>query len=194
MEHGKTLAKALAGSTEEAARRLLGCELVRSWPDGSKSRVRIVETEAYEEHDAASHSFRGRTERNSVMFGPAGRLYVYFTYGMHYCCNVVVGQKGEGAAVLIRAVEPLGATERLEAHRMGKIGVELTNGPAKLCRALGIDRMLNGHDLAEMPLTLQMKKPIPSENIVTTTRIGIRQDTHRLWRFYIAGNEYVSRV
>ena len=127
------------------ARKLLGCYLVRELRDETV-RVRIVETESYDQADAASHSFNGQTARTDVMFGEAGHLYVYFTYGMHYCCNVVTGKLGGGAAVLIRAVEPVKGTEILELSR-GKKGVEVTNGPAKLCQALSIDKDLNGHDL-----------------------------------------------
>jgi len=106
----------LSGSVPQVARRLLGCELVRHI-DGQDVRVRIVETEAYDQTDAASHSYNGRTPRTDVMFGPAGRLYVYFTYGMHYCSNIVVGDEGYGAAVLIRAVEPLEGEELLKERR-----------------------------------------------------------------------------
>ena len=133
-----------------AAQRLLGCILQRTI-DGKTVRVKIVETEAYDQTDAASHSYKGRTQRTDVMFGPAGRLYVYFTYGMHYCCNVVVGEEGYGAAVLLRAVQPLDGEKVLEQRRGGKTGMLLTNGPAKLCQALGIDKQLNGHDLAGRP-------------------------------------------
>lgn len=179
-------------SAVEAARRLLGCELVRI-QDGRTIRVRIVETEAYDQTDAASHSFNGRTQRTDVMFGPAGHLYVYFTYGMHYCANVVIGAEGYGAAVLIRAVEPLEGEEHLVERRKGKAGVELTNGPAKLCQALAIDKRLNGHDLAQSPLVLQMKPPLPGNKIIQTTRIGISRAIHEPWRFYIADNAYVSK-
>ncbi len=178
-------------SAEYAAKRLLGCELVRHL-DGQELRVKIVETEAYDKTDAASHSYNGRTERTDVMFGPAGHLYVYFTYGMHYCCNVVVGEEGYGAAVLIRAVEPV-TGEALMNERRGKSGIEITNGPAKLCQALGIDKRLNGHDLLRKPLTLILKTPLRDESITQTTRIGISKAIDVPWRFYITGNPYVSR-
>ena len=172
-----------------AARRLLGCILEREL-EGGIVRVMIVETEAYDQTDAASHSFNGRTPRTDVMFGPAGHLYVYFTYGMHYCCNVVTGQEGEGSAVLIRAVEPLVGTESLERRR-GKLGIEVTNGPAKLCQALGIDKKMNGHNLENVPLKLLMQ-PALKGGIVQTTRVGIRHAKDVKWRFYIADNPYVS--
>ena len=183
------LEKELATSAEEAARRLLGSILERE-VDGQVVRVMIVETEAYDETDAASHSFNGRTPRTDVMFGPAGHLYVYFTYGMHYCCNVVTGHRGEGSAVLIRAVQPLVGENILEKRRH-KTGVEVTNGPAKLCQALGITKEMNGHNLQRSPLRLLLRPPLKS-GITRTTRVGISKAKDVLWRFYISDNEYVS--
>lgn len=179
-------------AVDVVARRLLGCILEREI-DGETVRVKIVETEAYDQTDAASHSYRGRTPRTDIMFGPAGRLYVYFTYGMHYCCNVVVGADGYGAAVLIRAVEPLEGEDILRKRR-NKAGVEITNGPAKLCQALGIDKKMNGHDLSRSPLLLIMEPALPSKTIITSVRIGIRHEKERPWRFYIKDSPYVSRV
>lgn len=178
-------------SASDAAKRLLGCELIREFDAGS-ARVRIVETEAYDQTDAASHSYSGRTQRTDVMFGPSGRLYVYFTYGMHYCMNVAVGPEGFGAAVLIRAVEPIEGTDLLVLNR-NKVGQELTNGPAKLCQALAVDKHMNGHDLREGPLRLIMRQPLDTESIVVTKRIGITKAVQEPWRFYQAGNKYVSR-
>lgn len=175
-----------------AARRLLGCELERTI-DSEVIRVRIVETEAYDQTDAASHSYRGKTPRTDVMFGPAGHLYVYFTYGMHYCCNVVVGEEGYGAAVLIRAVEPI-TGEDIMNRRRGRVGAEVSNGPAKLCQALEIDKRLNGHDLLIEPLTLTVKPKLHNDQITQTTRIGISKATTEPWRFYIADNPYVSKI
>jgi DNA-3-methyladenine glycosylase len=181
----------LATDATTAAQRLLGCELIRIFPEGTV-RVRIVETESYDQSDMASHSYGGESKRNRIMFGEAGVLYVYFTYGMHYCCNVVTGQDGEGSAVLIRAVEPVEGADILEHYR-GKAGLEVTNGPAKLCQALGITKELNGHHLEEPPLTLFMKPPVHEADIVTTTRIGISKAAHELRRFYLRDNPYVSR-
>lgn len=186
-----TLAKLLNNPANKVAPRLLGCEFERE-VDGILLRARIVETEAYDQTDVASHSYRGQTERTKVMFGEAGHLYVYFTYGMHYCCNIVVGAKGYGAAVLIRALEPLGGEEDMFSRR-GRRGVELTNGPAKLCQALAIDKALNGHDLSKSPLKLITKPELPAKNIIQTTRIGIAQAKDVPWRFYIRGNSYVSK-
>lgn len=174
-----------------AARRLLGCVVEREL-DGVTIRVRIVETEAYDQTDIASHSYNGWTSRVETMFGPAGHAYVYFTYGMHYCCNIVVGEDGYGAGVLIRAVEPLANFKILEHRRGGKTGVEVTNGPAKLCQALGIDVAMNGHDLSLSPLKLIKQSKLPEPDIVTTTRIGVSKAKEILWRFYIKDNPYVS--
>jgi DNA-3-methyladenine glycosylase len=182
----------LSGAAWEVAPRLLGCLLVREL-DGRRLVARIVETEAYSQTDAASHSYHGRTPRTDVMFGPPGYLYVYFTYGMHYCMNVACGPEGEGAAVLIRALEPLEGKVVMDAKRGGRTGVDVTSGPAKACQALGIDRTLNGHNLGEAPLELQLQPPLATSRIMQTKRVGIRRAVDRLWRFYIAGNPYVSR-
>lgn len=181
----------LDGPADEAAPRLLGCLLEREI-DGRTVTVRIVETEAYDQTDAASHSYKGRTQRTDVMFGPSGHLYVYFTYGMHYCGNVVTGGEGHGAGVLIRAVEPVDGTDVIEWRR-GKAGIEATNGPAKLCQALGIDKRLNGHDLHQSPLKLTVLPAAAPQRIVQTTRIGISQDKDVPWRFYIEDSLYVSK-
>ncbi|MDB5170069.1 MAG: DNA-3-methyladenine glycosylase [Candidatus Saccharibacteria bacterium] len=179
-------------SAAEVAPRLLGCHLVREL-DGQTATVKIVETEAYDQTDAASHSHKGRTPRTDIMFGSAGYLYVYFTYGMHYCCNVVVGEQGEGAAVLIRAVEPLDGLELLKQRRPLQTGVQLTNGPAKLCQALDITKQMNGHDLTEAPLQLVLQPPVDQADIVQTTRIGISQAKNVPWRFYLRDNPFVSK-
>jgi DNA-3-methyladenine glycosylase len=182
----------IRGSAVDAAKRLLGCHIVREI-DGQTVTVRIVETEAYNQTDAASHSYKGRTPRTDVMFGPAGHLYVYFTYGMHYCCNVVVGQDGEGAAVLIRAVEPVNNTELLARNRPGHTGVQLTNGPAKLCQALNITKAMNGHNLSSPPVQLVMQPPVQPSQVVQTVRIGISQAKDVPWRFYLRDNPFVSK-
>lgn len=174
----------LRGHAADVAPRLLGCVLECEF-DGQVLRGRIIEVEAYDQTDAASHSYRGKTERTAVMFGPAGHLYVYFTYGMHYCCNVVVGEDGYGAAVLIRALEPLDGVDTMRQRRHGRPDVELTNGPAKLCQALGIDRQLNGHDLRSSPLQLIPGGLQPSEVVITTPRIGISQAKDVPWRFVV---------
>lgn len=175
------------------APKLLGSLLERTI-DGHLLRVRIVEVEAYDESDAASHSYRGSTPRTAIMFGPFGFLYVYFTYGMHYCCNIVTGPVDSGAAVLLRAAEPLVGMEYMSERRHGLEGKSITNGPAKLCQALGIDKQLNGHDLHGEPLRLILRDPLPQSQIVQTTRIGITQAVEVPWRFYIRDNPFVSKA
>ncbi|HET7630117.1 MAG TPA: DNA-3-methyladenine glycosylase [Candidatus Saccharimonadales bacterium] len=177
----------------EAAPRLLGCILRRTIGDQAID-CRIVEVEAYDQTDAASHSYKGRTPRTDVMFGPSGHLYVYFTYGMHYCANVVVGEVGYGSAVLIRAVEPLNGLEIIRDNRGDKPDHQLTNGPAKFCQALAIDKSFNGHDLSQTPLELLIKPAVAKSQIVQTTRIGISRAKDQPWRWYIKGNSYVSKT
>lgn len=184
--------KVLRRDAPRVARRLLGSELIYEH-DGHLVRLKIVETEAYHQSDAASHSYRGRTPRTNVMFGLAGRLYVYFTYGMHYCMNIVTGPEGEGSAVLIRAAEPIEGREILCQNRPGVPDGQLTNGPAKLCQTLQISKIHNGHDLAAPPLRLVLRNALPARAIVQTTRIGVSQAKDVPWRFYIRGNAFVSR-
>lgn len=181
----------LTEPVEFVAERLLGCCLERTI-DGVPVRVRIVETEAYDQDDEASHAFIGETARNGVMFGEPGHLYVYFTYGLHYCGNVVTGKPGHGSGVLIRGAEPLAGTELIEARR-GMTGYNVTNGPAKLCQALGIDGELNGHDLRQEPVRLLAGGLEPGETVTRATRIGISKAVERERRFYITGNRYVSK-
>lgn len=128
------------------------------------------------------------------MFGEPGHLYVYFTYGMHYCCNVVVGPKGHGAAVLIRAIEPVSGQDIMRSNRGGQDGYNLTNGPAKLCQAFEIDKRLNGHDLTAKPLRLIISNPVEEKEIAQTTRIGISQAKEVPWRFYVKGHPYISKA
>lgn len=187
------LSASLTVSAEAAARRLLGATLTRTFGTRT-SIVRIVETEAYDQTDEASHSYRGPSKRTAVMFGPAGYLYVYFIYGKHYCCNVVTGSIGQGAAVLIRAVEIVEGRSLMQAFRPGKQGTMLTNGPAKLCQALDIQGSMNGHDLSKSPLRLELRELLPGERIVVTSRVGLGRAVDTPWRFYIADNKYVSRM
>jgi len=185
------LAKLLDGPAELMAPRLLGSQFVREL-DGQTLVGTIVETEAYDQTDAASHSYRGQTPRTEVMFGPAGFLYVYFTYGMHYCCNIVVGPAGHGSAVLIRAIEPVQG-EDIMAERRHSSGFNLTNGPAKLCQALEIDRQLNGHNLRQSPLKLVLKPALDNGQIVQTSRIGISRAQDAPLRYFVKANPWVSR-
>jgi DNA-3-methyladenine glycosylase len=121
---------------------LLGRVLVRCLPSGERLRARIVETEAYDEADPASHSYRGPTARNAVMFGEAGHLYVYFTYGMHHCMNVVTGRPGRGSAVLLRAAEPLDGIDRMRQLRGTQVVGNLCRVPARLTQALAVAKTL----------------------------------------------------
>jgi DNA-3-methyladenine glycosylase len=183
-----------ARPSTEVAPDLLGRVLVRILPTGARLAVRLVETEAYQEDDAASHSFRGRTARTEVMFGPPGCLYVYFTYGMHFCMNVVTGANGEGSAVLLRAAEPLQGLADMRSLR----GVEdergLCSGPGKLCQALGVDRANNGDDLVRgSALVLHEGSPVAPDRVEVTPRIGIRHAAERPWRFVVRGDRFVSR-
>ena len=175
--------------TLKVARALLGKKLVRRF-SGVELSGMIVETEAYcGVADSACHAHRGKTLRNSVMFGPPGRSYIYFTYGMHYMLNLVTEDEGNPCAVLIRAVRPLTGITEMEFRRK-KQGAELTNGPAKLCQAFGIDKSLNGWDLTcGKELWVENYKNIADKSILTTPRIGIdyakKEHREALWRYLV---------
>lgn len=202
----------LENPSDVAAPLLLGCTLTRTLTlNGEKHKLvaRIVETEAYDQDDPASHAFGGPSDRNAAMFGPAGHLYVYVSYGMHHCCNVVCGPEGFGSGCLVRAVEPLEGVEVMrelrEAGRAGKAQAErarkhplklrdLTNGPGKVCAALGIDKELYGHELTVEPLVLEFAPLLPGETIGSSPRVGISKNIDAPKRFFIEGNEFVSRA
>ena len=185
-----------AGDPVEVAPTLLNKVLVHGERAG-----RIVEVEAYHgANDAASHAYRGLTRRTAVMFGPAGFLYVYFTYGMHWCANVVCGPEGEAAAVLIRALEPLAGVEAMRRDRpAARRDVDLCNGPAKLCEALGITGADNGTDLlargspSSSAVRLLADGTPPPKRPGRGTRIGITAATEKRWRFWVPGSPAVSR-
>lgn len=187
-----------ARDTLTVARELLGQRLVRLL-DGERLSGRIIEVEAYVgEEDQACHARCGRTERNASMYGPPGCAYVYFIYGVHYCLNVVTGQQGFPAAVLVRALEPLAGIEAMRARRDGRADVELTSGPARLCQALAIDRQFDGADLCvpDVALFIERNAGVPDGAVVARPRIGVRGDEAALaapWRFYIRDSRYVSR-
>lgn len=182
----------LVGDVDVVAPRLLNTLVVVG------PRVaRVVEVEAYDgEHDPASHAFRGRTERNAVMFGPPGRLYVYRSYGLHWCANVVVAELGRAAAVLLRAVEPLDGLAEMQADRPAiRRDVDLSNGPGKLCAALGITGQHGGVDLLSARSPVQLccdGTPSPADPVVTT-RVGITRAVELPWRFSVPDNPWVSK-
>lgn len=185
--------------TLQVARDLLGKYIIRK-VDTKLLIGKIVEVEAYCKKDPASHAFRGRTKRNGVMFWEGGHLYVYFTYGMHFCANIVTGNEGIGEAVLIRAVEPLAGIEVMTKNRFPNLKthnyqslINLANGPAKFCQAFGIARKENGTDLLESEINITDSEHIPSKFIRRSPRIGIQQGVEKKWRFFIAGNPWVSR-
>lgn len=177
--------------TEIVAKQLLGKYLVLK-KNGILLSGKIVETEAYLHDDPASHSFKGLTKRNKPMFGAPGHVYVYFIYGAHFCFNVVTGPAGLGEAILIRAIEPLSGIEIMQKNRGSKEFKNLTNGPAKLAEAFGIDKKLNGSSLIKGPLRIYDAK-IKDLEIVQTTRIGISKAQEQLLRFYIKDNSFVSK-
>jgi DNA-3-methyladenine glycosylase len=161
---------------------------------------RIIEVEAYRgAQDPASHAFRGRTPRNGAMFEAGGHLYVYFSYGMHWCANVVCGHEGEAQAVLLRALDPVRGVEAMRAARWTtqarQSDRDLCSGPGRLCRAMGIDKALNGIDLAaaSSPLWIEDDGTDPPGEVVATPRIGISVATDLPWRFTVRGHPGVSR-
>lgn len=202
----------LENPSDVAAPLLLGCTLTRTITlNGEKHKLvaRIVETEAYDQDDPASHAFGGPSDRNAAMFGPAGHLYVYVSYGMHHCCNVVCGPEGFGSGCLVRAVEPLegvevmrelreaGRADKAQAGRVRKHPLklrDLTNGPGKVCAALSIDKALYGHDLTVEPLMLDFAPLLPGETIGRSPRVGISKNVDAPKRYFIEGNAFVSRA
>jgi DNA-3-methyladenine glycosylase len=179
----------------EVAPELLGCVFWSAGPVG-RVAVRLVEVEAYEGSlDPASHSFRGRTARNAVMFGPPGHAYVYFTYGMHYCANLVCRRPGDATAVLLRAGEVIEGNALATERRKGQRERDLARGPGRLCQALAIDRTLDGTDVCTpgTPLGIgpPLERPDPAA-IRTGPRVGITKAADRPLRFWLAGDRYVS--
>ncbi len=209
--------EALLTSPPRSARQLLGAILVHRTPEGTTSGI-IVETEAYCETDPASHTFKGKTQRNQIMFERAGHAYVYFTYGIHWCVNVVTGPAGRGEAALIRALQPLtglplmarrrclelpgDGTARLlrraaEEPTLQKTLTSLCSGPARLTQAMGLGQRVYGTDLLRARGAFRLRAPeivLSDRHIVASPRIGIRRATRKHWRFHIAGNPYVSRT
>ena len=176
------------------APELLGRVLVRVLPDGTRLAARLVEVEAYQQGDPASHSYRGRpTPRTEVMFGVPGLLYVYFTYGMHFCSNVVTGPDGYGSAVLLRAAEPLDGFEAMGANRGTDRLRLLCSGPARLTQALAIGGDDNGTDLVKDPaMYLLAGSPVGPRTVGRSPRVGVRVGVERRWRFFERGSAFVS--
>jgi len=170
----------------EVAPDLIGVTLLVDGVGG-----RIVEVEAYDQEDPASHGHRGRTPRNASMFGPPGHAYVYRSYGIHWCLNLVCGDEGVPEAALIRALEPTAGIEEQQRRRGTDDLRALCSGPGKLCQALAITREHDGLALDRAPFRLQERRDVPE--IVTAPRIGITRATELSWRYLEAGSRYVSR-
>jgi DNA-3-methyladenine glycosylase len=194
--HGAPLpAEFYARETELVARQLLGCVLESRTEQGVASG-RIVETEAYiGEHDLACHAAAGRTRRTQPLYGPPGTAYVYFIYGVHWCFNAVTREEGLPSAVLVRAVEPLEGVDLMRSRRSAaRRDADLTNGPGKLCAALGIDGSHNALPLQEHPVLIREGISIRRSKVVITPRIGIRQCAEWPLRWLVVDNPYVSRT
>lgn len=184
-----------ARPSPEVARDLVGCFFAYAGAGG-----RLVEVEAYAPGDPASHSCRGRTARNAAMFGPPGRLYVYFTYGMHYCVNLVCEEEGVGAAVLLRALEPLWGLDEMAARRgavaRGRDGRPdprlLCSGPARLAQALALDRRHDGASALAPPFLVAARLPGDRPHVAATPRVGVNGEP-RPWRFIDAASRFLSR-
>jgi DNA-3-methyladenine glycosylase len=184
----------LARPSTEVAPDLVGCTLVRQFNDGTLLRATIVETEAYGLDDPACHAYRGRTQRNWVMFGPAGRIYVYLIYGIYYCLNIVTDRDGVPSAVLIRALQ----LESIPSWVEGRSRVKperIAAGPGKLCNALQIDSSLNDKLLQiGEPLWLEHRHPQFQADLIQTTRIGLSKGTDLPWRWYLKDCPAVSKL
>ena len=180
--------------TEIVSRELLGAILECKAADGITSGI-IVETEAYiGEHDAACHAAAGRTRRTEPLYGRPGNAYVYFIYGMHWCINAVTRAEGLPSAVLIRALEPLIGIPIMRRRRpQARSDRNLTNGPGKLCAALGIDRHMNGLPLQRYPVVIRAGETVKETDVIVTPRIGITQAADWPLRFLVRDNPFVSR-
>ena len=178
-----------AGPPAEVAQALLGKWIRRS--DGRLAR--LVEVEAYAQDDPAAHTFRGKTSRNQTMFGPPGHLYVYFSYGMHWCANLVCGAEGYGAGVLLRAAEPIEGIDRMRAARRREAQRELCSGPGRLAQAFGIDRSLDGSDVTGAGVITVLDDGSPPPVVIACPRIGFNRNADAPLRFVVAGSRHVSR-
>lgn len=178
--------------TPQVARELLGCLLVRRVGRSSLSG-RIVEVEAYRgSDDPASHSYRGATGRSAIMFGEAARVYVFFSYGNHWCLNFTTEGKGQPGAVLVRALEPVEGIEKMAGNRGVTDWRRLTDGPGKLTQALSIGGGFNGEDLVSSKRLYVVRRESPVRT-KSSSRIGISKGQEHPWRFYVEGSPFVSK-
>ena len=179
-------AEFFARSVHEVAPELIGATLLVDGVGG-----RIVEVEAYDQEDPASHGFRGRTARNAAMFGPPGRAYVYRSYGIHWCLNLVCEGKGVASAALVRALEPVHGLERMRARRGLDEPRLLCSGPGRLCQALGITGEHDGMPLDRPPF--ELREPTEALSVAAGKRVGITHAAELPWRYALAGSRFVSR-
>lgn len=199
MNSSKLTIKFYQRDVHKVAKELLGKFFVRRIKE--KYLIgKIVEVEVYDgKIDEASHAFIGKTKRNETMFNGGGHLYVYFTYGMHFCANVVTGEINSAKAVLIRAVEPVEGIETMAINRFGKKNISekelinLTNGPAKICKAFNLSRKDNGKGLCGNEIFILDALKLNSKQIGISTRIGIKKSVDLPWRYYIKDNPFLSR-
>ena len=184
-----------ARDTEIVARELLGC-ILECHTDEGVATGRIVETEAYlGEHDLACHAAAGRTRRTEPLYGLPGTAYVYFIYGVHWCFNVVTREAGLPSAVLVRGIEPLSGLELMRLRRAAaRRDADLTNGPGKLCAALGVDGRHNALPLNGAPILVRPGSTVPDSRVVITPRIGIRECADWPLRWFVSDSPYVSRT
>ena len=176
-----------ARSVHEVAPELLGATLLVDGVGG-----KIVEVEAYDQEDPASHGYRGRTQRNASMFGPPGHAYVYRSYGIHWCLNLVCEEEGVASAVLLRALEPTAGLQQMRARRSVDEERLLCSGPGRLCQALGVTREHDGLPLDEPPFALSGREREPE--IVAAARVGISAAAERPWRYVVRGSRFASRA
>jgi len=175
---------------DAVAPELLGKLVART--DGRVAR--LVEVEAYAQDDPAAHTFRGKSQRNQSMFGPPGHLYVYFSYGVHWCANLVCGPQGYGAGVLLRAAEPLEGIDLMRNARGRDSLRDLCSGPGRLAQAFGISRALDGSDATGTGVISLLDDGAQPDAIVACPRVGISKNTHALLRFVVAGSRYLSKA
>jgi DNA-3-methyladenine glycosylase len=191
VRYRRLIAGELPSETVDLARALIGCALVRDCPDG-RTAGRIVETEAYVLDDPASHAFRGPSKRNASMFLAPFHAYVYKIYGTSFCVNVTSETEGEGAAVLVRAIEPLEGLALMEERRSTTRMRDLARGPGRLCQALSIDLELDGLNLLRDRRLWLAAVPPSAAAVGASRRIGITKAAERVLRFYERGNPFVS--